>query len=274
MSSLYCGPPKFFKIIQNHELQNHELRVPKKFVEKHWKSIPNPAVITFPNGIQQKLFWVKLEGDIWFQKNWEKIAKFLKFGYVVVFKYMGGSCFQLEIFGLNSLEIDYSIFIDQVKREAEFEEVSDDTVTDKWYLIPVTDTTEQKFSRTKFVDETNAACTSQRRKRGTKRGVTNPSFELLLTKTSAHGYLFRIPCEFSRTYMEDYEGIAFIRVGEDRTWKIKVKYDSVRDFSVVNSGWQPFSKKYNLQTGDVCKFVMTRSEPLSFTITITRAREE
>ncbi|GAU43027.1 hypothetical protein TSUD_12820 [Trifolium subterraneum] len=259
MSSLYCGPPKFFKIIQNHELQNHELRVPKKFVEKHWKGIPNPAVITFPNGIQQKLFWVKHDGDIWFQKNWEKIAKFLKFGYVVLFKYMGGSCFQLEIFGLNSLEIDYSIVIDQVKREAEFEEVSDDI-------------TEQIFSRSKFVDETNVAGTSQRRKRGTKRGVTNPSFELKLSETYAHGYLFRIPCEFSRTYMEDFEGIAFIgKVGEDITWEIVVKYDPKGDSHLVNSGWKPFSMEYNLQTSDVCKFVMTRFQPLSFTITITRA---
>ncbi|GAU51991.1 hypothetical protein TSUD_417940 [Trifolium subterraneum] len=255
--SLYCGPPKFFKIIQNHELQNHELRVPKKFVEKHWKAIPNPAVITFPNGIQQKLFWVKHDGDIWFQKNWDKIAKYLKFGYVVVFKYMGGSCFQLEIFGLNALEIDYSIFIDQVKREAEFDEVSDDTI-----------------SKSKFVDETDIAGTSQRRKRGTKRGVTNPSFEITLTHTSAHGYIFRIPSEFSRTYMQDFEGSAWIRkAGEDRTWKIEVKYDRKRRYSSVNSGWNPFSDEYNLQIGDICKFQMTRSEPLSFTVTIIRARK-
>ncbi|MCI00115.1 B3 domain-containing transcription factor VRN1-like [Trifolium medium] len=75
--------------------------------------------------------------------------------------------------------------------------------------------------------------------------------------------------------MKDFEGIARIRrVGEDRTWEVEVKYDREGDYSLVNSGWKAFSKEYNLQTGDVCKFKMTRSDPLSFTIAITRASEE
>jgi hypothetical protein len=101
-------------------------RVPKKFVEKYWEGMPNPVVIRLPNGVQQDLCWVKRDGDIWFRKNWEKIAKFLKFGFVVYFKYMGGSCFELEIFGLNCLEIDYSNI--KLKKEAqEFIEVSDES---------------------------------------------------------------------------------------------------------------------------------------------------
>jgi hypothetical protein len=107
-------------------------RVPKKFVEKYWDGIPNPVVITLPNGVQQKLFWVKRDGgDVWFHKNWEKIAKFLKFGFVVYFKYMGGSCFELEIFGLNCLEIDYSKFI-HPKSEAEFVEVAEPKISSEF----------------------------------------------------------------------------------------------------------------------------------------------
>ncbi|KAK2399818.1 B3 domain-containing transcription factor VRN1 [Trifolium repens] len=232
---LYCGPPKFFKVIQNHELQNGELRVPKKFVEKYWDGIPNPVVITLPNGVQQKLFWVKRDrGDVWFHKNWEKIAKVLKFGFVVYFKYMGGSCFELEIFGLNCLEIDYSKFIHPTS-EAEFVEVA-----------------EPKISRRKFVDENNIAGTSQRRKRGNKRGATNPCFDLKLTHTYATGYLFRIPCDFSRTYLKDFEGSARIRkLGNDRSWKIEVKYERKGDNYVVNKGWNPFTKEYNLKADDV-----------------------
>jgi hypothetical protein len=64
-------------------------RVPKTFVDKYWKAMPNPAVITLPN----EVFWVKRDGEISFQKNWEKIAKFLKSDYAVVFK--------LKIFGHN-----------------------------------------------------------------------------------------------------------------------------------------------------------------------------
>jgi hypothetical protein len=89
-------------------------RVPKTFVDKYWKAMPNPAVITLPNGFQQ-------DGEISFQKNWEKIAKFLKSDYAVVFKYVGGS-FKLKIFGHNYLEIYYSKFIDEVTKDDEFAE--------------------------------------------------------------------------------------------------------------------------------------------------------
>jgi hypothetical protein len=104
-------------------------RVQKKFVEKYWNGIPNPVVVTLPNGIQQKIFWIKRDGNVWFQKNWKKIVKFLKFGYLVVFKYVGGSCFQLDIFDRNCVEIDYSKCIDQVKKESEFVHVVDDDET-------------------------------------------------------------------------------------------------------------------------------------------------
>ncbi|XP_045805193.1 putative B3 domain-containing protein Os03g0621600 [Trifolium pratense] len=272
--SLY-NTPKFFKIIQNHELQNGEIRIPKKFVEKYWKGVPNPIVIILPNGAQQEIFWAKRDGDIWFKKNWDKISKFLKFGYLVIFKYIGGASFKLKIFGINCLEIDCPI---------DEEVVSDESV-------------EAEFgtSSDEFVDQTDIAGTSHRRicgrnrgsmkKRvkncstrkttngiGTSRGVANPSFEHTLTTTSAHGYILRIPCEFSRRFMEAYEGIAWIRrLGEDRTWEVDVKYDPEGDYSILNRGWKQFSDQYNLQIGDTCEFQMTRSKPPSFTVAIIRA---
>jgi hypothetical protein len=84
----------------------------------------------------------------------------------------------------------------------------------------------------------------------------------------------RIPTEFSRRYLKDFEGIARIRnVGDDSTWEVEVKYERLKgnDYSVVKSGWKPFAMEYNLKIGDVCNFEMTRSEPLSFTVTIIRA---
>jgi hypothetical protein len=105
-------------------------RLPKNFVEKYWKGISNPVVLSLPNGAQQKIFWVKCDGNIWFQKNWEKIAKFLKVGYAVVFKYKGGSYFKVKIFGVNTLEIDYSnikFIEDEICEGKEVVEVSDNS---------------------------------------------------------------------------------------------------------------------------------------------------
>ena len=78
-----------------------------------------------------------------------------------------------------------------------------------------------------------------------------------------------IPRDFSRKYLKKLEGTTRLRVGEDMAIEVKLTKSST-----VTTGWKKFSKKYNLQVGDVCKFVMTQREPLLFTIIITRAREE
>jgi len=56
--------------------------------------------------------------------------------------------------------------------------------------------------------------------------------------------------------------------------KVKVMFQDVKynRTCLVTNGWKPFAKKYNLQVGDKCKFVMTQREPLSFTMTITQAK--
>jgi len=125
-------------------------KLPKIFVEKYWKRIPNPVILRLPNGAQQEIFWVGRDGDIWFKRNWENFAKSLKYGYALVFKYIGGPYFKVKIFGHNTLEKDYSNikFIDEScegrEEVQEVVELSDDKVT-------------------------NSAGTSQRRKNGKRK---------------------------------------------------------------------------------------------------------
>jgi hypothetical protein len=84
-----------------------------------------------------------------------------------------------------------------------------------------------------------------------------------------------IPNKFSKKYIQDCEETTIIRaIGDDKTWKVKVKHvRSPRNFFAFKSGWIAFGKEYNSQIGDVCTFVMTRSKPLSFTVSITRKLE-
>jgi len=108
-------------------------RIPKKYVENFWKRMSNPIFLKFPNGVQQEIFWVESNGDIWFQKNWDNFAKFLKFGYLLTFKYVGGSYFKVKIFGASTLEINYSNIksVDEVveatEKTKEVDQVSGDS---------------------------------------------------------------------------------------------------------------------------------------------------
>jgi hypothetical protein len=84
-------------------------RIPKKYEEKYWKGMSNPIFLRFPNGVEQKIFWVvESNGDVYFQKNWQNFAKCLKYGNLLTFKYIGGPYFKVKIFGVNALEINYS----------------------------------------------------------------------------------------------------------------------------------------------------------------------
>jgi hypothetical protein len=155
-------------------------RLPKKFVEKYWKGISNPVVLSLPNGAQQKIFWVKCDGNIWFQKNWEKIAKFLKVGYAVVFKYKGGSYFKVKIFGVNTLEIDYSnikFIEDEIFEGKEVVEVSDDSdkseisKNKKWYEKNYNgvETTKEDKEFVEVSDESDTPTQTQRTKIGKRK---------------------------------------------------------------------------------------------------------
>ncbi|RHN78224.1 putative transcription factor B3-Domain family [Medicago truncatula] len=121
--------PDFHRII----LQDKKLRVPKKYVDKYLKGISNPIFLIFPNGVEQKIFWVKSNGDIWFQKNWESFAKPFKYGYLLTFKFIGGSYFKVKIFGANTLEISYSNIksVDEGAEDTKEAQESDEEATEE-----------------------------------------------------------------------------------------------------------------------------------------------
>ncbi|RHN78230.1 putative transcription factor B3-Domain family [Medicago truncatula] len=275
--------PDFHRII----LQDKKLRVPKKYVEKYWKGISNPIFLKLPNGVQQKIFWVENNGDIWFQKNWDNFAKSLKYGNLLTFKYIGGSYFKVKIFGVNALEIDYSNIksVDEVveatKEDKEIVDLTDESEIPKEAQMMTNgkrkmsidiDTLKQKFPGRNIEDTVKKVKKSSRIEvvNETTNNV-NPFFEVLMTQTYAHGHILVIPCNFSRSYLNKFEGIASLRVGEDTAMKVDIVFNNKRSSKSMSTGWKLFNQKYNLQVGDKCKFVMTQREPLLFTITITKA---
>jgi hypothetical protein len=83
-----------------------------------------------------------------------------------------------------------------------------------------------------------------------------------------------IPSEFSREHLKDFNGTATIRVGNERSVEVSVRYYDTQKKYCMGGGWKIFRQKYNLQVDDVCKFEMIRRRPISFNVTITRAKNE
>ncbi|CAJ2674187.1 unnamed protein product [Trifolium pratense] len=271
---IHCYP-EFHRII----LQDKKLRIPKKYVEKYWKHLSNPIFLRFPNGVEKKIFWVERNGYICFQKNWKNISKSLKYGYLLTFKYLGGTYFKVKIFAGNALEINYSniksIDEDEVVEDEEVIEVSEEeceivkqpqrTTKSKRKIHMDLDSTQQKISsgnRRGFVKRVEKCSTSE-----------NPFFEIKLKKSYAYGNFMALPSKFSREHLENFVGTATLQVGNvDMPMKVRMKFDYENRRSILSGGWKLFSEKYNLQVKDSCKFVMIQRQPLLFTVIIKRAR--
>ena len=83
---------------------------PKSFVREYWKRISNPIVLKLPNGVEQKVHWTKRDDNIWLGKGWEKVVELccLKYEYLLMFDYKGGSCFEVKVHDKSTSQIKYS----------------------------------------------------------------------------------------------------------------------------------------------------------------------
>jgi hypothetical protein len=68
------------------------------------------VLIKPPDGTKWKVYWKKVNGEIWFEKGWKNFTQNYSLGYgsLVLFKYKEGtSNFNVFILGKNAMEIDY-----------------------------------------------------------------------------------------------------------------------------------------------------------------------
>ncbi|KAF1863653.1 hypothetical protein Lal_00030724 [Lupinus albus] len=124
----------FFKIILESSLRDGDLRIPRSFVKQYGKELSNPVILRLPNGVKWKVNWIKHDsGDVWFQKLWERFAHSysLSFGHFLIFRYEGRSNFQVLVFDISAVEIDYS----SIKSTYEDVEILDDNVIPKSPLV-------------------------------------------------------------------------------------------------------------------------------------------
>jgi len=84
-------------------------KIPNKFTRRYGVGLSNPVLIKAPDGTKWKVYWKKINGEIWFEKGWNIFTGnySLEQGCLVVFKYRGTSKFDVLILGQNGIEIDY-----------------------------------------------------------------------------------------------------------------------------------------------------------------------
>ncbi|KAK7310188.1 hypothetical protein RJT34_07527 [Clitoria ternatea] len=101
----------FFKIILRTSLADGKLMLPKRFTRKYGDGMSNPVLLKLPDGTEWKINWRKIDDGIWFQKGWKEFATYysLGHGHLLLFEYKRTSHFDVKIFDISALEIDYPI---------------------------------------------------------------------------------------------------------------------------------------------------------------------
>ncbi|XP_068461785.1 B3 domain-containing transcription factor VRN1-like [Phaseolus vulgaris] len=118
----------FCKIILRPNLAHGILNLPKMFTRKHGDGMSNPVFLRSPDGTEWKIYWVRSDGEIWFQNGWKEFATYysLDHGHLLFFEYQGTTHFQVHIFDNSALEIDYPSHTTHCRKE-NLVHISDDS---------------------------------------------------------------------------------------------------------------------------------------------------
>ena len=94
-------------------------KIPNKFTRKYGGGVANPVYLKPPDGSEWKVDWTEHDGGILFEKGWKEFAIYysLDHGHLLLFEYKETSHFEVHIFGMSGLEIDYP-FHDQINDDS------------------------------------------------------------------------------------------------------------------------------------------------------------
>ncbi|KAL8140660.1 hypothetical protein V2J09_006681 [Rumex salicifolius] len=234
--------PHFFRIILPHNLQNGTLELPRSFVKKHGKSLLYKyARIKLPTGRESKMELKMNNNRAWLHRGWpDFVDKYsIQAGFLLVFKYKGGSHFGVRIYDSSTYEIQYP-FINAI-------------ASDKL----IKETPNQIIQNPKSNDS---------------------SFTVVMRKTYVECiYVLSIPKAHYLRYLKSQHGKQAFLVhgleGQETTWAVKIYVSNSRTGTRFSSGWKDFVVDNNLQQGDCCVFELISHVPNYYKVTISRVAD-
>ncbi|KAK4271072.1 hypothetical protein QN277_019818 [Acacia crassicarpa] len=169
------GPINFFKIILKSNLESI---IPNKFTRRYGSGLSNPVLLKPPDGKEWKVHLKTHDNEVWFQEGWNEFARFysLDEGHLILFKYEGTSWFDVHLFDMSALEIDYPSSSNENNVRDDTVEISDEMPSNrkarnktllpsfrpdkKMRILPkshvVSETNHGQYQGTEFQKSTNA----------------------------------------------------------------------------------------------------------------------
>ncbi|KAK7256215.1 hypothetical protein RIF29_29653 [Crotalaria pallida] len=290
-----------------------KLMMPGMFVEKYGEGLPKIVFLKPSNGVEWKVNLVKHDGGIWFQEGWKEFAEYhsLAEGYIVVFRYEKASNFQVLIFDLSALEIDYPFKRVESKRASSNDQGNKPTVAESSEAYKPSQKRKdnlslevpQQFKKSsRYVDvdsirnlsKATLHHTSKQLKEGqhsTAKQITaldkarsfkpcNPSCVVFM-RPSYINYKanLHLPTGFGRRYFDSAvkRGDTNLRLANGSVWTASYRIIETSlgtRFVLLRGGWNRFARDNNLKVGDACIFELVDRTKLTFQVYIFRETDK
>ncbi|KAG4921551.1 hypothetical protein AAZX31_18G142300 [Glycine max] len=302
---LLVKPIHFFKIITAHNVHEGKLMIPNKFVKKYGKRLQNTLFLKTPNGAEWKMILKKRDGKIWFQKGWKEFAEYhsLAHGHLLVFRWDVTSHFQVHIFDLSALEIEYPTEI--IKGKTASNRKGNESPGDE-HLECHRSGQKRKVNSVEFLQQCqmrsrkcvkventmilprqalhHTATKCKGKSKAMDNQVTaldrassfkscNPFFLTVMHRThiSSHGSL-NLPMKFCRSHLDLHKKrrLISLQVLSGRIWPAKYQIHKQKTAIRFKLSWNAFVKDNNLKVGDVCIFELVHGTKLTFLVHIFR----
>ncbi|WCJ19561.1 B3 domain-containing protein Os11g0197600 [Euphorbia peplus] len=272
--------PKFFKIILQDAIQDGRLGISRKFVKFHGDCLSNRVIIKVADGTIWKMELMKGEKyEAWLQKGWKEFEQHysLQHGFLLQFKYEGGSLFHVIIFDTTLLEIEYpkkpnsspnldkdSSFIPNLDQNPSSSPNLDQNPSSSPNLngfIAVEDSDNKNIEIEGVSNESKGRSIYEA---ADKFSCSNPWFKVVL-KQYRNRDLFgmvSLPVGFVREYMDCESEMVTLKIeGGKICWETKLYVSQKYHYARLGIGWSAFGKDNSLKDKDVCVFeLIARNE--------------
>ncbi|OIW01860.1 hypothetical protein TanjilG_07155 [Lupinus angustifolius] len=267
--------------------------IPNNFTRRFGGVLPNPLFFKPPDGTEWKVYWIENDGKIWFQKGWKDFATYysLDYGHLVVFEYQESSHFEVHIFDMSALEVEYP-FHNQISNVESDENLNEESPLKKKRMkapmlsrhlhkteVNASPNLKNLLQNAQSKDGKSTQCTSllispHPRTNGNlveaKKFVSeNPFVTINITPSYLDGNHPSLSSVFARRYFKKRMQNVMIKFG-NKFWHLKVFCYLSKGSASFGNGWTLFAKENKLEVGDVCVFELINIEDKVFDLHIFR----
>lgn len=242
----------FFKIINPFIMETGLLRIPRKFIARYGKDLPNEVVLQVPSGMVWRIKIRKVDGYVCLEGGWREFMEYhsVCVGHFLVFVYDRKSQFFVLVFNMTGTEIDYLSCSDKIRQtnhvkdalEPLIEGRSCDHLEDRLYAKRASSRRGVKLEESDRVILTPLTFNS-----------SYPFFKVNVTPSFVNCRCMIMPIKFYNTYFPGTSGSLTLQSSNGRK-KWLVRFSAHSTVRMFGPGLAAFILESNIKVGDICYF--------------------